>query len=451
MNSAIAARTTSWRRRLIHHDLRDLTAPLALPETELPKLVHGTIIILAISLLVFLIWASVTPIREIAHTEGQIIPSGYNQIVQHLDGGLVREIIVQEGDFVQKDQVLLRINGAGAEEDLKEQQLLITRLELQAERQLAIIEKREPDFKLITSNSQVIIEQMQTHEANQRSRLADLNVLQEQLAQRERSLVRLQATLSTASANQKLAQEALGIYTELINKGLTNRTNYLRRREEYNVRRGEVAEATQQIQSARREIDEYKRRMEALDSQHNSNAYEQLHALRTEIEQRKQELIKRDRRAERLDVRSPTMGYVKGLRVNTVGSVIPAGSTIMEIVPVNEKLVAEIRILPEEIGRVHVGQRVQVKIDSYDYVRFGIIEGRLQSISATTFADEAQRQDYYKGRVLLERNFIGHTPGLNILIPGMTVNADIVTGEKTIMSYLLRPIKTAMQNALTEQ
>lgn len=435
----------------LKHGLRGLTSPLGLPESNLPKLVRGTITTLSISVALFIIWAAVTPVREVAKTEGQIVPSGYNQIVQHLDGGLIREILVHEGDLVQKDQILVRVDGVGTEQDVREQQALLVRVQLQAERVRAFIDGRKPDFSKLTGDTALIEEQQRTYDAAEASRISEQGVLREQLGQRERALGRLQVSLATARSNQQLAKEALDIYTQLIDKGLTNRTNYLSRREQYNSRRGEVAELTQEVAAASGEVSEYRQRLDALETQLRSSSYEQLHALESEIAQRQEELSKGNQRADRLDIRSPVMGYVKGLRVNTVGAVIPAAQTIMEIVPVDERLVVEIHIPPEEIGRIAVGQEAQIKVDSFDYIRFGMARGKLESVSATTFTDEVSHRNYYKGRVILDHDYIGDTPGRNVLIPGMTVNADIVTGEKTIMGYLLRPIRTAMQNALTEQ
>jgi HlyD family type I secretion membrane fusion protein len=123
----------------------------------------------------------------------------------------------------------------------------------------------------------------------------------------------------------------------------------------------------------------------------------------------------------------------------------------MEIVPGDEQLIVEARILPQQVGRVAPGQTVQVKVDSYDYVRFGTIPGTLESISAMTFTDEVRRQDYYKGRIRLSKSYAGAVPGANPILPGMTVDADIVIGEKSILGYLLKPIQVAIHNALTEQ
>lgn len=436
--------------RPLRHDLRNLTAPLGLAENRLPLLVRGTIAILALSVFLFIVWAAITPIREIAKTQGQIIPSGYSQIVQHIDGGLVREILVHDGDLVQQGQTLLRIEGIGTDQNVKEQEGLLVRAQLQAERLRALIDGRVPNFSSITTDTGLVSEQQHGYESARASNESELRVLDEQIAQRNNTLDRLKASLSTARANQQIAQQALSMYSELYSKGLTNRTNYLRRQEEFNSRSGDTAELVQQMEIAKREIAEYKERRTNLADQQRSSAYDQLHATEAEITQRQQELSKEHERANRQDVRSPVMGYVKGLRFNTVGSVIPAGQVIMEIVPVNEQLIAEIRILPQEIGHMQVGQEAQIKVDSFDYIRFGLLTGKLLSISAMTFTDEATHMDYYKGRVSLDQNYVGTTPGRNLLIPGMTLDADIVTGEKTILGYLLRPLRTAMQNALTE-
>jgi membrane fusion protein, adhesin transport system len=283
------------------------------------------------------------------------------------------------------------------------------------------------------------------------ARSSERDVLRDQIGQKTKTIERLTQALSTAKENLSVVSESRNIYAKLAGEGLASRTVYLKRQEEYNTRSGEVTSFIRQIEEAQKELTEYRRRFQALAAQQRDAAYNDLHRVESDLAQARETLKKRESRVARLEVRSPVMGYVKGLKLNTIGSVIPAGQTLMEIVPVEEQLVVEVRIPPQQIGRIEAGQQVQVKFDSYDYVRYGTIDGKLESISAMTFTDEARREDYYKGRVRLMRNYAGTTPGVNPVIPGMTVDADIVTGEKSVLGYLLKPIRTALNNAMTEQ
>lgn len=441
-------------RRFFRESVGEIDAisqSLALEEPALPKLLRFSILSLSGAVFCFIAWASLTDVKEIARAEGQVIPSGYSQLVQHLEGGLVREILVHEGDFVQAGQLLLRLDGAGTEEDLSEQKEAVKARMLQAERLHALLEQRAPDFSKAGATPAQTLEQQRMYNSMRDAWQTERGVLEEQIAQKEKALERIKQAHATAIANLTLARESRGIYATLSEEKLAPRSLYLQKQAEYNTRNGDAISFARQAEEAQKELHEYLSRLKALAAQQRDSAYSELHTLESELAQAREDLKKRSARVDRLEVRAPVMGYVKGLKVNTIGSVIPAGQTLMEIVPVDEQLVVEVRIPPQEIGRVATGQAVRVKVDSYDYVRFGTIEGTLESISAMTFTDEARREDYYKGRVRLSQNFAGSVPSMNPVIPGMTVDADIVTGEKSILGYLLKPIRSALYNAMTEQ
>ena len=434
-----------------YDDVGEASQSMVLKETHLPRLLTLTMAVLSGATITFLIWAALTPVKELARTEGQVLPAGYNQLVQHLEGGLVREISVHEGDFVQKDQVLMRLDGAGLEEDYREQQLLVENLSLQAERLDAQLENRKPDFSRLSQSQDAIAEQTRMYQTSHDAQLSAQSVINEQIAEKSRIVARLKQSLATSYNNLGMAQENSRIYADLNDKGLTARTTYLKKQQELNSQKGEVDTLSGQLEESKRELSEYINRRESLIGQQRDTEYTQLNKVKSELAQAEENLKKRNDRVERLTVRAPVMGYVKGLRINTIGSVIPAGQTLMEVVPVDEQLVVETRILPQQVGRVAVGQEVQVKVDSYDYVRFGSIPGVLDSISAMTFTDEIRRQDYYKGRVRLNKSYAGNVPGQHLILPGMTVDADIVIGEKSVLGYLLKPIQVALRNAMTEQ
>lgn len=431
-------------------DIDDLGQSLGLEETHLPKLLKFSIMLFSASTFAFLIWAGFTNVKELARTEGQVIPAGYSQIVQHLEGGLVREILVHDGDFVQQDQVLARIDGAGTEEDLREQEELVQSLTLQALKLRALIDGKEPDFASANASKDEVAEQQRMYVATRNARGGEKTILREQIAQRYQTIERLKQSLATAQANLGVAQESKDIYEGLEAKGMAARTALLAKQQEYNSRSGEVESIRKQIDEAQSELSEYNKRLSSLSMQQQDSAYTDLNRVESELSQARESLKKRSDRVTRLEVKSPVTGYVKGLKLNTIGSVIPAGQTLMEIVPAEETLVVEVRIPTEQIGRVAIGQPVQVKVDSYDYVRFGTVDGKLDYVSAMTFTDEA-RNEYFKGRVTLARSNIGPALSNHKIIPGMTVDADIVIGEKTVLAYLLKPIRSAIYNSFTEQ
>ena len=452
----VVERITAFYRNWAHDNVGEASQSMELKETHLPRLLTLTMIVLSGATLLFITWAAVTPVKELARTEGQVLPAGYSQLVQHLEGGLVREILVHEGDFVQKDQLLMRLDGAGLEEDFQEEKAHVESLSLQAERLQALLDGRAPNFDnpafaALPQSVAQVAEQKRIYQSMSDAQASERAVIEEQISEKVKIVARLKQQLATSYRNLDVAKENSQIYADLNGKGLTSRTSYLKKTQELNSQQGEVSTLSGQLEESKRELDEYQHRREALIAQQRDTAYTELSKVKSELAQANQNLKKREDRVSRLEIRAPVMGYVKGLRINTIGSVIPAGQTLMEIVPVDEQLVVETRILPQQVGRVAIGQEVQVKVDSYDYVRFGTIPGTLESISAMTFTDEIRRQDYYKGRVRLTKNYAGSMPGAHAILPGMTVDADIVVGEKSVLGYLLKPIQVAMRNAMTEQ
>ncbi len=153
---------------------------------------------------------------------------------------------------------------------------------------------------------------------------------------------------------------------------------------------------------------------------------------------------------KRLKIRSPSYGYVKGLNVKTIGGVIESGAVLIEIVPLEDSMIIEAKISPKDIGHVIKGQKVTIKFSAFDFSRYGTVDGKLESISATTFVDEDGTR-YYLGRMSLAKNYVGNDPKQNLIVPGMTVQADIVTGSKSILSYLLKPIHSSITSSFTER
>ena len=448
--AVLRSRWHSYAERWFNDDLTTATQSMQVEESHLPRLLTLMVTILSGATILFIVWAAMTPVKEIARTNGQVLPSGYSQLVQHLEGGLVHAIYVKEGDFVQKDQLLVQLDGAGLEEDFKEQQALVDALAMQVERLHALLENREMRYPE-NIKPQVIADQKRMFDEMKATQATELSVLDAQIEQKRITISRLSQSLGTANSTLGVASESKNIYAQLNAKGLATRSNYLVKQQEVLARQGDVNSIAHQIDEAKHELTEFEQRRQALAGQQRDSAYSELRKAEADLAQATEALKKRNDRVDRLEVRSPVMGYVKGLKLNTIGAVIPAGQTLMEIVPVDEKLIVEAHISPQQIGRVMPGQHVRVKVDSYDYVRFGVIEGTLESISAMTFPDEVRHQDYYKGRVILSRNYAGPTPGKHLIMPGMTVDADIVTGEKTILGYLMKPIQVAVHNSMSEQ
>lgn len=430
--------------------LRYLPQSVKMEEAVNPHIVRLTMMLISVAILIFILWSSFTEVNEMARAEGEVVPQGFVQVVQHLDGGLVREILTGEGDLVEEGQILVRIDDGGARQDLAEAQALQNSLEMQSERLHAFVESRKPDFSTFGKDKEHIGKQQRIFSSMMKARTKERHVVEDQITQKHEILNTLKARQRTLRKNIKIAKELMEMSERFKAKGSVSKKDYLETKQTLNDLQGDMAAAQADIAGAQSTLAEYTNRLSSLDAKHQDEAYMQLDGIESEFKQNYEVISKLKSRAARLDIRAPVTGVVKGLQLNTIGGVAEPGRTLMEIVPVDKTLVVEARILPSDIGHVKIGQNVRIKVRSFDFSRYGALDGTLEFITATTFMDD-QNKPYYRGRITLSQNFVGGLAGKNTILPGMTVEADIVTDKKTILAYLLKPIHLSLRSALSER
>lgn len=452
MNTALKSwlqPATLWRTQ--SGSLRYLSQVPLMEEMYIPRIIRISMLTFSFALFLFVLWSAITPVNETAKARGEVVPSGYVQIVQHLEGGIIREILVKDGEFVHQGQLLLLLDGGGTGNDLAELEARQLSMKLQAERLRAYVENRQPDFGRISGAKESDVrEQQRIFVSMMDARQKEIDVVKNQLMQKRQEYDALQKRLATINTSLGLSKEARDIQKTLHEKGLTSKFRYLEKEESYNALSGDKQQVVSEISRAGEQISEYENRLAALNAHNQDETWQQLDKVESSIAQNQESVAKYAERVGRLEVRAPVDGLVKGLEVNTIGGVIGAGQKLMEIVPYNQQLVAQVRINPSDIGHMAVGQPVEVKVHSFDYSRYGSIKGSIEYISATTFVDETGKS-YYRARVRLQKNYVGGDSHANLIMPGMTVDADIVTGNKTILAYLLKPIHVAMASSFTER
>lgn len=430
--------------------LRYLAQSIRLKEAASPRLVRATMAVVSLSVLAFIGWAAFANVHEIARTPGEVVPTGFQQVVQHLEGGMVREILAQEGDTVEKGQIVLRLDGAGVERDLaraKEQSLTLA---IQEERLRAFIENREPDFAPeVKERANLLRDQEALFAGMTAAREKERSIITQQIVQKKQSIGALSSDLQTARQNFKIISDIYNKRLEMNRQGVMSQVKLLETEQSYNLLQGQIRNINSQIGMAKSAIAEYENRLSSLDADTLDTANQQLDAVLASRTQNDELVEKLKARVARLEVRAPVRGIVKGLNVNTIGSVVQPGQILMEIIPTDQPLVVAIKIPPRYIGHLQPGQDVQVKCSSFDFSRYGSVKGKLDFISAATFAAE-NGERYFQGRVKLDRNYVGEDPH-NTVMPGMTVMADIITGEKTVLGYLLKPIRNTLATAFTEK
>ena len=431
--------------------LRFLSQSARLEEAVNPMVVRLTSITICASVLAFLGWASITSINEVARAPGEVTPQGFQQVVQHLEGGLVQEIKVAEGQVVQKGQVLMVLDGVGTQQDLERAKSEQVFLSMQKERLQAFVDGREPNFtKWLPDQRSLVDDQNKIFQSMLQARKEERGIIEDQIAQKKQSIAILASRQDTVRKNLALSKDMYERRKDLYSNGYISHISFLQTEQELNALKGESNMVYNEIQQAKQEIKEYESRLQSLNSKYRDEAYQQMGQVDGLLAQNHEVLEKMSNRVGRLDVQSPVNGLVKGLTVNTVGGVIQPGQALMEIVPLDSQLVVEVRIPPQHIGHLKVGMPVQVKVSTFDFSRYGAITGKLEFLSPTTFMGE-RGERFYRGRVRLDKNYVGTNEAQNIILPGMTVMTDIITGDKTIMAYLLKPIHNSIKTAFTER
>lgn len=439
------------RPPITQRQVRHLAASAMLEESGMPRLVRLTLLASVALVAAFLVWAAVTHVSEVAVTTGEVVPSGRVRRVQHLEGGIVAEIAVRDGDVVDAGQTLLRLDGTRAAAELDQIRARQAALILERERLAAFGTGREPDFTVAGPGHDDLAETQRTiYRTAVAAREADREVLERQIAQREADLVVLDERQAALQQQSALLAEEMDMREHLYRENLSSKVVYLDIKRKVAQVRGDLAALLGERQRVQGALDEARSRLAALDTDLRREALTEMGRVTAELAEVHESLARLEDRVARLTMTAPVRGVVQGLSVNTIGGVVAPGDTLLEVVPLDAELVAETRISPQDIGHVHVGQDATVKVAAFNFARYGSIPGVLEDISASTFVDD-QKRPFYRGTIRLERPYVGADPKRNRVLPGMTVQADIDTGDKTLLQYLLKPVYAATDVAFRER
>ena len=414
-----------------------LSEALSLESSQVPpnlrRWLAGGTAILAGSIVV----SALIPVQNYVVASGELEPAGEIQKVQHLEGGVIRAVPVKEGQRVKRGDVLVQLDEGELGSRAEQTATRITNLTLeqrqlrQALGQTAMNSasptptKPSPDVIRAFKDAQ----DARTKEIERQIRLANQRIATLKAKRRE--------YLDEVALLKKQTQA----YESLDQVGAIPHTTVLEAERRIQATETQLAELDGTIQEASITLAEMRAKLRL-------DVYEQLAKVTSEKAELQSVLRRESSEVERLQVRSPVDGIVKSFNVRVVGGVVAPGSVVAEVVPVGEQLMAFTRVAPKDIGNVAVGQKVELKVQAYDYARFGTIPGRVESISAGTFQDEKTGEPYYKVRVQLDQLYAGKKNDKNLLVPGMTLTADILTDRTSLLWYLLSPIRRGFGDAL---
>jgi len=398
-----------------------------------------------------LAWAAEGKIDEIVRGEGKVVPSNQVQIVQSLDGGVVKDIQVREGQHVEPGEVLLRIDPTRFSSSLGENRAEYLALKARAARLEALANNTlfvAPEDVLAEAPDLINMErrawEARTHELD-----ATLNIAREQLNQRRQELRETQANRDQAATSCGLTSRELQVTRPLLKSGAVSEVDLLRLQRDVARFCGEQRAAAAQIERIESSIHEAESKIQEAELNIRNQARNDLSEARSRLamlSESQAALIDRVRLAE---IRSPVRGTIKTLMANTVGGVIQPGKDIIEIVPSDDTLLLEVRIQPRDIAFLHPEQKAEIKFTAYDFAIYGGLQGEVEQIGADTITDE-RGNAYYIVRVRTARASLDDAELLRI-IPGMVADVNILTGKRTLLQYLLKPILRAKANALTER
>ncbi|EZI23944.1 HlyD family type I secretion periplasmic adaptor subunit [Pseudomonas extremaustralis] len=430
-----------------------------LPEVEkalvddAPRIVRLTIWGV-IGFFVFLIlWAHFAIIDEVTKGEGKAIPSSRIQKIQNLEGGIVAQIYVHEGQIVDAGAPLVRLDDTRFASNVGETEADRVAMELRVERLSAEVENRP--LNITEAARKATPNQASNEESlylSRRQQLSDeIGGLQQQLLQRQQELREFGAKQDQYRNSLSLLRQEIGMSEPLVQQGAVSPVEVLRLKRSEVETRGMLDGTTLAIPRAQAAINEVQRKIDETRGKFRSEALTQLNEARTNLSKAQATSKGLEDRVSRTMVTSPVRGIVKQMLVNTVGGVIQPGSDIAEVVPLDDTLLVEAKIRPQDIAFLHPGQEAMIKFSAYDYTIYGGLKGRLEQIGADTVMDEEKKNTFYVIKLRTDRSHLGTDDKPLLIIPGMVASVDIITGKKSILSYLLKPIIKSRAEAMHER
>ncbi|APE29536.1 secretion protein HylD [Halomonas aestuarii] len=406
------------------------------------------VVVLAVAAL--LTWAWFASIDEVTRGTGRVIPSSQLQRVQSYDGGVVQEILVREGESVEAGELLMRIDPTRFLSTFRENRAKAQSLQARAER-LRALATGSPftPSQALTDQAPAIVAQERELYANGLDKLAEeQSILQERLAQRRAELDEAQSRRDTAARELGMASQELNLTRPLLQSGAVSEVEVLRLRRDVSRASGERTQAAAQVERLQSAIEEAQSQLREVELNARNDWRTELSRTLGELAALNESSSGLEDRVRLSEIRSPVDGVVQRLGFNTLGGVVQPGQEVIDIVPTDDALLVEARIAPQDIAFLRPGQPATIKLTAYDFAIYGGLEAELDHISADTITDD-EGNTYYLVRVrTLEE--AGQQRELDV-IPGMTAQVDILTGKRTVMQYLLKPVLRAWENSMGER
>lgn len=420
---------------------------------DAPRVVRITLWAILGFFIIMITWAAMAEIDEVTRGDGKAIPSSRLQKIQNLEGGIVAEVFVHEGEVVSAGAPLLRLDDTRFRSNAGESEADRLALEARIQRLTAQVEGKETltlSPTIMTKSPDIANGELALFASVNKRIQSELSGLNEQLVQKKQELLDYQAKAEQYRRSLGLLQQEISMSEPLVAKGAISKVELLRLRRAEVDTRGQLESVMLAVPRAQAAIKEIESKTGETRGRYRSEALSQLNEARTDLSKTEASGKAIEDRVNRTLVTSPVRGIVQQLMVNTIGGVIQPGNDIVEIVPLDDTLLVEAKIRPQDIAFLRPGQEAIVKFTAYDYTIYGGLKARLEQISPDTVTDK-EGKSFYVIRLRTEKNHLGSDENPLIIIPGMVASVDIITGKKTILTYLLKPILRARAEAFRER
>jgi adhesin transport system membrane fusion protein len=412
-----------------------------------PSKVSRVIKIWLFSVFAFILWAYLAEIDEITRGNGDVVPYGQNQVIQNLEGGIVEAILINEGQTVQAGEVILKINNSKSFSTSQSNEMKFRELEAKRVRLFAEANHLEFHSTKITLQTELA---KQLYDSNKLEYNAKDNSIFKQVQQRQQEYKEAKARVRSLEKSLEFVIEEIAMTAPMVRQGVKSKVDFLKLKREANGIENDIQSAELSLPRLKFAIEEYKQKRIEAKQLFMNNAKKELNEITAEISRLKTQQIALNDQVDRTMVKSPVAGIVQKLFINTVGGVIKPGDDLVEIVPTDARLSLDIKIKPSDIAFIRPGADVKVKISAYDYAIHGGLVGKVVKISPDTITDKKDNT-FYMINVETEKNYLGTKEQPLNITPGMMASVDIITGKKTVLQYILKPILKSKQYVFSER
>lgn len=421
-------------------------------DSEMPLSRHILLVMVAAFVVIFIVWANWATLDEVTRGRGQVMPAGETKTIQHLEGGIIEKFFVNEGDIVDKGDLLMRLSDVSARSNLQAKRTkylglkaAVSRLRVEAEGKSTLTF----DDKVKEQAPDVVAEQRQSFKANKAELQSKIEVLREKVAQKQQEVEEARSRINNLRKVIELSREEKSMIAPLVRQGSAPKIELIQLDRKIQEKVSELERLQQSLPRLQSAVKESEARISQARKNARARAQEKLSEKMSEMNSIKEELTALKDKTVRRQIRAPVRGEIKEIFINTVGGVVKPGEKIMDIVPVEDQLLVEARIAPKDIAFLYPGQKAVVKITAYDYSIYGGLKGEVVRISPDTITKKDKT--FYKVRVKTNDDELVQGGETLPIKPGMVASVDILTGEKTVMEYLLKPFIKTLDKAMNER